>query len=153
MRLERLQMTNNDNNNNKDDNNDKWVPTNRSHLMYPRGTCFFKRAQPQIGSILITLRSTAPASDLVVDIKIYQNLQFLHEVFPKSQKNNTQMIFSLWVICTDWVNDTEKYLIYYFAYKYPWTYLSTGLSSKHAWGSESALRWARPGWAEKGGCS
>ena len=54
-----------------------------------------KHAQPQIERILSTSLSTAPASDLVVDIKIYQNLQFLHEVFPKSQKNNTQMIFSL----------------------------------------------------------
>ena len=26
--------------NNNDDNNDKWVPTKRSHLMWPRGTCF-----------------------------------------------------------------------------------------------------------------
>ena len=34
-----------------------------------------KHAQPQIGRILSTLLSTAPASDLVVDTKIHQNLQ------------------------------------------------------------------------------
>ena len=40
LRFERLQMTNNNNNNNNnDDNYHKWVPTKRSHLMYPRGTC------------------------------------------------------------------------------------------------------------------
>ena len=32
-------MTNNNKNNNNDDNNDRSVPTKRSHLMYPRGTC------------------------------------------------------------------------------------------------------------------
>ena len=49
---------------------------------YKKSTGFFykhkvhKHTQPQIGRILSTLLSTAPASDLVVDIKINQNLQF-----------------------------------------------------------------------------
>ena len=30
---------NDDDDNDDDDNNEKCVPTKRSHLMYPRGTC------------------------------------------------------------------------------------------------------------------
>ena len=66
-----------------------------------------KHAQPQIGRILSTLLSTAPASDLVVDIKIYQNLQFFSNFFPEPQ-NTVLKWFFLWVICTDWVNTIKK---------------------------------------------
>ena len=54
-----------------------------------------KHTQPQIGRILSTLLSTAPASDLEVNIKVCQNLQFFLKIFSGVLKNITQMIFSL----------------------------------------------------------
>ena len=48
-----------------------------------------KHTQPQVGRILSTLLSMAPASDLVVDIKIDQNLQFFLNFFSRISKNTT----------------------------------------------------------------